>query len=336
MSDDAKLLEAQDAPASAASSLPAMHCCVPSFPGQPRPAYSTVSSRVYPHVEMDSAPPNGAIGPTSSTNTARGPVKNTPYPLEHVPTPGSDSTPTDATSEALALPLGPSRDTIGPAGGGHAGVEVGVPEELRVAEPVDEPEAVCETEEEGDRVPVDDAVLLRVPVELTLRVLVCDGVPVCDGVNEALAVALGVGVPVCDNVDEELALTLELGVRVCDDDALPVALELGVPVCDDEALPVALELGVPVWDPEPVPERVGEREGVGEGERRLLMGTSRCRAVAAHTPASVASQLYVASSAPLVKSPLGTSAVTLAYSMHGAAAPGAAEGPRGSTPTANA
>ena len=113
---------------------------------------------------------------------------------------------------------------------------------------------------------------------------------------------------------------------------MPDAVPLGVPV----TLLVPVPVRLPVRDAETVPELVADGEGVGEGERRLLMGTSRCRAVAAHTPASVASQLYAASSAPLVKSPLGTSAVTLAYSMHGAAAPGAADGPRGSTPTANA
>jgi transglutaminase-like putative cysteine protease len=51
---------------------------------------------VKPQVETDSAPPKGAEDPRSSISTARGPVKKTPYPLVHVPTPGSERVPIDA------------------------------------------------------------------------------------------------------------------------------------------------------------------------------------------------------------------------------------------------
>jgi len=103
-------------------------------------------------------------------------VKKTPYPLVHEPTPGSERTPMELMSAAETLPRSPDTDTIGPTGGGHAGVEVGVAVAVGVAVPVDERGGVCETDE------VDEGLL----------------VAVCDGV----AVGLGEAVPVGDAVTE--------------------------------------------------------------------------------------------------------------------------------------
>ena len=64
------------------------------------------------------------------------------------------------------------------------------------------------------------------------------GVPVREGVDEAVALLVWLGVAVLVWLELDVPVWLELGVLVW--------LELGVRVCDDEGVPVRLELGVPV------------------------------------------------------------------------------------------
>ena len=90
----------------------------------------------------------------------------------------------------------------------------------------------------------DEPVPTTVDIESPAQGAVGVAVPERDCVAEFERV--GVGVPVCDAVDDLLAVPLEVGMPVCDtvEDLLPVALELGVPVCDD----VVLKVDVPVCD----------------------------------------------------------------------------------------
>ena len=115
-------------------------------------------------------------------------MKKTPYPLVHVPTPGSERMPTEPTSAADTLPRGPDTDTIGPTGGGHAGVEVGVAVTVGVAVPVNERDGVCETVAVDDSVLVELGVPELLPVPLALPVVL--PVALGDGVHETLPEAL--------------------------------------------------------------------------------------------------------------------------------------------------
>ena len=167
-----------------------------------------------------------------------------------------------------------------------------------------------------DRVTVLDrvAVLVVVGVLLGVRepVGVCDGVRLDDGVpagvGKAVRVSLALGVRDPINVDD--ADTGCVGNAVRDGDDVCVRVPDVDGVCDED--------GAPVSDGEVVHELddmlVADVVGVGVEERR--MATLRLRTVAFATSASLDSQEYTDSSAPLVIILVGTSAVTLTYRKH--------------------
>ena len=137
-----------------------------------------------------------------------------------------------------------------------------------------------------------------------------DTVAVDTGVGKAVRVSVALGVREPTNVDDADAGCVGNAVRDGDDVCVREPDIDGV--CDDD--------GVPPSDGEVVHELdgmlVADVVGVGDGERRTA--TLRLRTVAFATPASLASQEYTDSSAPLVKPDDGTSAVTFTYRKHGA------------------